>query len=171
MKRLRSSADARVLRIVYTALCESVISYAIAVWGGAAKSHLIKLERAQRSILKATFRKPFRYSTRALYQETRFLSVRQLFILKVAVAFHRVTLNSSIYKKIKTKRIYKIPLPTANFAFTKRFQPFISTYVYNKISHECNLKYTKVEEAKRKIKDYLMTLDYKHTELTLNTPE
>lgn len=61
-KTLRHTANAHI-RSVYYAMCQSVISYCITSWGGAAKSILKPLEVAQRAVLKvATFR-PILYPT------------------------------------------------------------------------------------------------------------
>ncbi|KAJ8737493.1 hypothetical protein PYW08_000088 [Mythimna loreyi] len=88
-KNLRNIADHNTIRCVYFALCQSILSYCIVAWGVATKSHLIKLERAQRGILKVAFAKPFRYPTDRLYQDCKVLRGRAAVkkkILQIAVA-------------------------------------------------------------------------------------
>jgi hypothetical protein len=50
-KTLSNVADFELLRNAYFALAQSVIGYCVSVWGGACKTHLLQLERAQRSLL------------------------------------------------------------------------------------------------------------------------
>ena len=52
LKRLRYISDIKVIRLVYTGLCQSVMAYCIETWGGTDKTSLIILERTQRALLK-----------------------------------------------------------------------------------------------------------------------
>ena len=54
-KKLGRVANEATLKMVYYALCESILSYCITAWGVAHKTHLLKVERSQRSILKVAF--------------------------------------------------------------------------------------------------------------------
>ncbi|XP_052755871.1 uncharacterized protein LOC128201816 [Galleria mellonella] len=89
MKLLRNGASKNVLLLVYKSIAQSLLMYCITVWGGASKSYMIALERAQRSVLKVMFRKPIRFPTYLLYQEAAVLTVRQLYILKVVMMHHK----------------------------------------------------------------------------------
>lgn len=46
LKTLKHVADRKVIKLVYFALCQSIVEYCITSWGGAAKTHLINLERS-----------------------------------------------------------------------------------------------------------------------------
>ncbi|XP_045450952.1 tRNA dimethylallyltransferase-like [Melitaea cinxia] len=59
-RKLKQVADVKILTTTYKALAQSILSYCNPVWGGAAKTHLLTLERGQRVLLKATFNKPSR---------------------------------------------------------------------------------------------------------------
>jgi hypothetical protein len=84
----RHVADARILKNVYLTLSQSIVTYCLTSWGGAAKSKLIELERAQRLILKVCLFKPRLFPTATLYQEAEVLTVRQLFILLTILRKH-----------------------------------------------------------------------------------
>uniref|UniRef100_A0A2H1VLX7 SFRICE_006735 n=1 Tax=Spodoptera frugiperda TaxID=7108 RepID=A0A2H1VLX7_SPOFR len=72
-------------------------AYAVTSWGGAAKSHLLKLERAQRAILKVSLFLPFRHPSYDLYQRFDVLTVRQLFILYTVLKMHsQVSFNAAV---------------------------------------------------------------------------
>ncbi|XP_045496903.1 uncharacterized protein LOC123695185 [Colias croceus] len=58
------------LEPIYKALGESLLFYCLTAWGGAAKSHFIEIERAQRALLKVAIKESFRYPTALLYERT-----------------------------------------------------------------------------------------------------
>jgi hypothetical protein len=58
------------------------------VWGGANKSLMLKLERAQRAVLKVMTRKKRTYPTAKLYADCEVLTVRQLAILRMVLRRH-----------------------------------------------------------------------------------
>lgn len=51
--------------------------------GGASKSTLLELERAQRAVLKVTIFLPFRYPISLLHKKAKVVTVRQLFIKQI----------------------------------------------------------------------------------------
>ncbi|RVE51752.1 hypothetical protein evm_003555 [Chilo suppressalis] len=90
-KNLRTVTNLPLLIRVYKSLGESLICYCICAWGGAAQVHLIKLERAQRAVLKVLMSLPIRHPTASLYEKTKVLSVRKLFIYQVIRRLHNNT--------------------------------------------------------------------------------
>ncbi|PZC86430.1 hypothetical protein B5X24_HaOG209149 [Helicoverpa armigera] len=105
VKALRESASPSTLKMVYFALVQSVIGYCITVWGGATKTKFLRVERAQRAILKVMTKKPYRYPTKELYSNCKVLTVRQLFVLKSTLRRHL-----TLPKSDPTKRINLLPL-------------------------------------------------------------
>jgi hypothetical protein len=157
-RSLRNIAYPELLRTVYFALCESVLGYCNSVWGGAAKTHLISLERAQRSLLKVIFRKPSRYSTKQLYKVANVLSVRQLFLRKI---MHNLgKLHSKIFEaEIRRRQRWKTPRTLSKFA--QRFHPFISPLVMRSF---CKCHVIKRPPGKQLLTEWLKQLDYHETE-------
>lgn len=166
VRQLRDCASIDLLRTIYFALCQSLITYCIDCWGGASKTYLLEVERAQRSVLKVMLKKPYRYPTNSLYAESSVLSVRQLFILNQALKVHN-KLNSEKYTCNLSRRSYFVNLPKVKTAFAKRFSPFIEINTYNKLSKKCSLKNLSPIEAKLKVKQWLATLCYEETEMLL----
>lgn len=113
MRLLRNTANISTLKTVYYALCQSLLTYCNSCWGSAAKSVIIQVERAQRAVLKAMLKRPFRYPTFNLHQEASILTVRQLFILKVTLEKHKNIVVSDLYAQLLEKRVYRIPTPSA----------------------------------------------------------
>ncbi|CAG9115901.1 unnamed protein product [Plutella xylostella] len=73
-KQLKMIANKDLIRLTYTALVQSILTYCIVVWGGAGVSYMIAAERAQRFVLKVAYRKPFRYPTEHLYHDCEVLN-------------------------------------------------------------------------------------------------
>lgn len=107
-RNLRDAADSTTVKNVYYSLCQSLLTYCITIWGGTATSHLLKLERAQRAVIKVMFRKPRLYNTNKLYEECRLLTVRQLFIFNTVIRYHKCLDHTQLPV---SKRRVRIPVP------------------------------------------------------------
>lgn len=166
MKRLRDCAPRDILRLVYHALGQSILQYGVAIWGCAAKSHMILLERAQRAVIKVMLRKPYRYPTNLLYRESKFLRVRQLYIIKAVTRTHSTIFNTARHDELLQKRIYKVPLPPYRSALARRSPAYAHCSVYNHIckSSNLNIKLLSVPRAKSLVVEWLYTLTYEETE-------
>ncbi|KOB72801.1 Uncharacterized protein OBRU01_11774, partial [Operophtera brumata] len=82
-KELRAVCDKTLLIQTYKALGECIIAYCITTWGAAAKTHILELERAQRSLLKVLLRLPFRHPTTAVYEMVLTMPGDNVFLLRV----------------------------------------------------------------------------------------
>lgn len=169
MRLLRNNAPKQILKQVYIALCESLLSYCICCWGGSAKTYMAVLERAQRAILKVMLKKRRRFSTNLLYKEAEVLSIRKLFILRTTLSQHHKTLKSLEYTSLLTKRLFSIKVHKVNSAFGQRFTHFLQPFLYNKIVKFCKINQSSGYEAKLKITSWLLNLDYEDTESLLQT--
>lgn len=164
-KTLRNICDKQQLISVYYALCQSVISYGITCWGGCPKSTLLKLERAQRGILKLMTFKQFRYPTTLLYKNVGVLTVRQLFIKLLLIKQHKEPRNRPIRKRRKDL-IFKIP--TCKTSFAHSFSQSLGPRLYNRVSRTLTDLYLQpLYTCKKSINSYLKQLNYEDTELLL----
>lgn len=59
-KILRHVASAKLIKQIYIALAQSVLTYCIPIWGGATKTKFLDVERSQRALLKTIYFKPYR---------------------------------------------------------------------------------------------------------------
>lgn len=164
-KKLRLSAHSKILKMVYTALCESILCYCITAWGGAAKTTFIEVERAQRAVIKVLLGKPFRYPTRQLYLDYKVPTVRQLFILRTIMRKHK-TLPPQITISPAQRRRPKPVCPKiyTNTTFAQRHYSYLSALLYNKLNLKLNLHTLNTHNCKHKLKKYLLTADYNDTE-------
>lgn len=154
--------DFSTLKTLYYALCQSLITYCISSWGGAHKSSMLKIERAQRAILKVMSFLPFRFPTITLYQKTNVLTVRQLFILSIILKQHsNITFSTSLSH---TKRKNVCPAQVVSSRFAQRFFLFLGSFLYNKVDNILHYYGLNIIECKKKTSMWLQSLDYNDTE-------
>lgn len=165
-KNIRHAADKDTLKTTYFALCQSLLMYCVDVWGGAAKTYMLLLERAQRAVLKVSNFLPYRYSTSKLFTETDVLSVRQIFILRLIQQQHKQCFQSkaseSRRNKRRTDRVFNVPSFKTKFA--KRFQCFLGSFLYNKLSKSVPLQNLNNFQLKTTVTKILKACSYVQTE-------
>ena len=130
---------------------------------------MLEIERAQRSVLKAIFKRPFRFPTSALYSEAKVLTVRQMFIYKIVLLTHSSSKSLACYNSLLSKRIFALPLPRVQSDIGKRFGDYIRVSTYKSVLKQCNLKERSVPEAKILIFNLLQPLTYTETEAILDS--
>lgn len=176
-KKLRNATKGNLLKIVYFSLCQSILTYGIVVWGSAAKTILLKLERAQRSALKVIFNKKFRYPTFDLYSLNRLLTVRQLYTQKVTLRFHKQALGcmlpSQTAKCLRTIPSRERPwmIPRTKTAFSRRFYYHMGPFVYTKTNNELQILTKSTYQTKKSLFRWLIAKTYMDTETFLNIPD
>lgn len=168
-RTLRHIADNRIIKMVYYAMCQSLINYCITSWGGAAKSNLIVAERAQRAILKVAAGLPFRHSTADLYKKWELLTIRQTFILNTVLRQH-VQLNYDP-KRLNNKRRKGGVVPSQLFhSFRSHsFFCFLGPLLYNRLNSKLNIYPLANKNCKKTVINYLKSLTYEDTENLIQT--
>jgi hypothetical protein len=163
-KNLRTSADKPLLKMVYISLCQSVLTYCITAWGGAAKTYMLLLERAQRAVLKIILKQRVRYPTLMVYKDMGVLSVRGVFVLHAVSRLHAALLRSPTHTESLQRCNFRTPVPPTKSAFAKRFGPFLHPFMYNKICKKLPLQDYTIRELKNKVQTWLKTLCYEEIE-------
>ena len=164
-KNLRHAASGNLIKTVYLALCESILTYCITIWGGTHKSSLIGLERAQRAILKVSTFRPFRYPTTKLLAECDVLSVRQLFILQTINKQHSITPFTSSFQTSK-RRVdivckYDYIFKTAH---SHKFFCFLGSFLYNRLNFTLCIYPMNQVTCKKTVESWLKGKTYDETE-------
>ena len=80
---LAEVADARSKRVAYCSLVESILNYAITVWGGASSYVVERLERSQNSVVRNVSMNG--RSEHKDYYESQLLKVKELFVYRVVI--------------------------------------------------------------------------------------
>lgn len=169
-KNLRHIVEPYILKRIYYALCQSLLTYCISAWGGAPKTSLKSVEVAQRAILKVSTFKPILFSTALLYQECGVLTVRQLFILKILIMQHACTNYDP--QMLNTRRNYMVCTQHRSYStkFGNKFFNFLGPYIYNKLNKNLNMYPLNADRCKKKVSEYLQGLTYDETEQLLTVP-
>lgn len=162
-KNLRHIADEPIIKMVYLSLAQSVLTYCIRTWGGAHKSTMIELERAQRMLLKVIYFKPRVYPTFQLYAEAKVLSIRQLYIMATVLHQHSQVNNINIKRDVR--RYYTVcEQKSVKTNFAQRFFYFQATRLYNMLNKKLNIIDLTRKNLKNILFSYLNNLDYLKTE-------
>lgn len=131
--KLRNFLTFKQLKIVYDALCLSVLSYGLEIWGGTFEAHFKHLEVFNNSVIKIMHRKPRDYNSAALYSETKILDIKKVYIKKLM----RLVLKGRFLRYQDTaadKRLryrYQVITPKKNTALAKTCQRYIGPRIIN----------------------------------------
>jgi hypothetical protein len=90
---LRRIISLPLLKSVYFALVDSHLCYGIMAWGGAAKTAIDPVEKAQKKVLKIMFRKPALFPSVELFKLAEVFNPRQIFVKQALTCTH-LTKNS-----------------------------------------------------------------------------
>jgi hypothetical protein len=168
-KSLRHIMPSSLLNKIYFALAQSIISYCIPIWGGAAKTDLLALERAQRCLIKVMYFKPRRFPTHALYKISNLLSVRKIFVLNLILNYHK-RLPYKEPPQNKRRKVRVAPTPLVRTAFAQRQYPFLSAYMYNKLNTLLEIYPMQSYKCKKTLIQWLDKLTYDEIENLLPKP-
>lgn len=165
-KHLRHVTEPGILKMVYYALCQSLLSYCITAWGGSSKTHFLTIERAQRAVLKVCTFKPFRFPTRELYEYCEVLTVRQLFVLQTVLRQHTTGYNISLASYLRnSRRVNVIPRNiVCKTSFSQKFFYFLGPFLYNKTNNILAIYQKNKYVCKKIISKWLLNLSYDETE-------
>lgn len=151
------------LNYVYISLVQSILIYCISVWGGAAKTRFLDLERAQRALIKIMYFKERRFPTETLYKECNLLTIRKLYILHSVLKKHKtLTFDPSI--QTRRRRAVIIETTKCRTKFAHMQYMIKSAFLYNKVNKGIYIYDKNLFECKKLITDWLKTKTYTETE-------
>lgn len=125
---------------------------------------MLRVERAQRAVLKVMSNKPIYFPTADLYALSNVLSVRKLFVLQTVLRKHsELPYNSSILcTKRRSHAICQIN--SARTAAAKRHYPYLSCLLYNRINKLLNIYPLTSYRCKSECLAWLQSITYEETE-------
>lgn len=166
-KSLRNIADRRIIKTIYQALCQSLLTYCITTWGGTSKTILLKLERAQRAILKTAFSLPYRHPTNELYKICGVKTVRQLYILATVTRKHsELSYDQTIISEKRRKFAICYIKPHSDFA--RKSYSILGNILYNIANKILNIYPLTKRLCTAKVSKWLEDLNYEQTENILS---
>jgi exonuclease III len=152
-----------ILTEIYTSLVQSVLVYCISIWGGAAKTRFIDLERAQRALLKVMYFKKIRFPTDLLYQLSDVLTVRKLYILHVSLKKHKTLTYDANYNSKRTI-INVASINNTKTKFARSQYNVKSGHIYNKLNKCLNIYPKPYYDCKIIITKWLKAKNYQEIE-------
>lgn len=136
-KNIRNILSPSILKTIYFALAQSVINHGLIGWGGAAKTILDPLKRAQKSLIRVINKKPFRYPSDILFNDFKVLDIRQLYIRTVLKYYHRkdkMTSSNPEENGRKTRQTFRQTERRMNTTYGQRHYVFTASRLYNKLA-------------------------------------
>lgn len=130
---------------------------------------MLKVERAQRAILKVSAFLPILYPTNDLYKLWNVLTVRQIFILQTILKKHVEI--SYIPKENATKRRKGKVCPTSTHRtkFSHNFYCFLGSFLYNKLNAKFLFYSFNKFKTKKVLTEWLLGMSYDSTEKIITT--
>lgn len=159
-KNLRHVAPRDLINQIYISLGQSILNYCIYIWGGASKVKFLELERAQRSLLKVMYFKPYRFPTQELYNNSKLLSVRKLYLLNLILTKHK----SMPYIPINKRRKDIVDSYSVRTSFAQHQYKKQSVFIYNKVNKLLKIYPLLLIQCKKKVTEWLLTLNYDEVE-------
>jgi hypothetical protein len=151
------------LKEIYISLVQSVLTYCLPIWGGAAKTRFIDVERAQRSLLKIMYFKKMWFSTDKLYQLCNLLSVRKLYIRNCVLRKHKTTaFDCNLLSKRRRDIVMQVPKTHTTFACRQYIKQ--SSHIYNTLNKELDIYSKPLYDVNKKITTWLEYKNYDQVE-------
>lgn len=152
------------------ALAQSILIYCIPVWGGAAKTKFIAVERAQRALIKVMYFKNMRYSTETIYSISGLLSVRKLYLLYLVLKKHKsLPYAAGTHNTSKRRSISVAQVPKCKTEFASKHYEVRAAYIYNGINKDLDIYPKNLYENKQTMIKWLSMLNYTETETVLQS--
>ena len=155
---LGNYVDYRTLKIIYSALVESIIRYGIESWGGTANTHMKKIENVQKRILKSFHRKKQKTIESNIYKLNYFLPASQLYEYVIIINnFFSCLYKTPVQHEQMTRQITtgQLKIPSFKNEYGKRTRDFIIPYIFNKMPNEIR-QLTTYGQIKKQTKDWLL---------------
>ena len=132
--QIRNVVPFHILKMLYTALAESLMRYGISIWGGAFMTNIEMLNITQKYLLKVIYKKQKRYPTELLLQESQFLTISQLYVKSVMIFYFK---HPELKKLIsfsydtRSKLNLKLSVPLMTKTTTQRFLTYFGPKFFN----------------------------------------
>lgn len=109
---------------IYNCLVKPHLLYLIEVWGSGPKTKLAELQIAQNKIIKILFHYNYLTSTAKIYEETKIMTVKQLYVYCTCILVRKI-LTSSLHTNLtltKVKQVNKRSTRRASFIVTPKIR-------------------------------------------------
>lgn len=162
--QLRQVVSEQLLRSVYFALVQSVVSYGITAWGAATQVSIDPVVKVQKLILRVIGQKQPRYPSEQLFSEYKVLDVRQMYIQSALLYQHKHPHISQHITHTHNTRIREthLQIPKLHKTLTQRHIIYTAPKLFNLLPLELKL-ITHIRKYRREIYKWLVRLGITQT--------
>lgn len=97
-------APLKIRKMIYEGIFNSVLTYCMPVWGGLSKSEMDDLQVMQNKALIATLKKPPRENRNIMYENSGYLTVRQLIFYHTTLSVYKIRMTKEpeyLYERLR----------------------------------------------------------------------
>lgn len=159
--KLREFLDKKYIKMVYHSIVESIISYGIIGWGGAADTTVNKIQVIQNTILRIITKQHWSdISTDTLYETFRVLDLKQLYLKVLLMHTYKykfATLEPVKHKyETRTKDNNNVLVPKVNLTITGTHAFHIMPRMFNKLPNDMrNREFSNTGSIKKRVITWL----------------
>lgn len=136
-KNIRNIMQMKTLKTIYYALAQSIITHGMIGWGGAAKTNIDPLYKAQKVLIKVITKKPYRFSTIQLFKDFPVLSIQQLYIKIISIHYIKDKLNHhTAQHNYETRHKHQHMTPKTNTTYGQRHYHNLAPKIFNLIEKD-----------------------------------
>lgn len=156
--RIRNFLSLNNLYLIYYALVQSNLQYAIISWGSAYKTNISPIEVVQRLIIKIILKKPSDYPTDQLFKEFQVPSFKDLYNKNALIQIIKEKDKYQFITENRTRHKYIFPCPKLNTSFAQNYYTYQGRLFFNQLPEEIrniNDKIRLINTVKKYFKDNL----------------
>lgn len=132
IRKLNNVLNEKQLIILYHALFISTVNYGIIAWGSANVTILKKLQVLQNHILRLIYRKPLRYSTIALYEDSQLMNIHGIYCFNSLMYMYNELKNKFVNSN-KSTRFKSIALEKYKLEIGKKCYKYTAITLFNSL--------------------------------------
>lgn len=132
-KTIRNIISLKQIKNVYYALCQSLLTYGISAWGGAAEKYIKPLNTAHKTLIRIMFKKPYLHPTENLLITNNLLDIRKLFIKKIIQinCIKSSPCHITHPHNTRAKSHNQLQVPKIKSTFAKKHVSYLAPLIFN----------------------------------------
>ena len=158
LMKIRNIAPLSVRKTIFEGIFNSVLTYCISLWGGLNKKELDDLQVMQNKALRFVLNKPPRSSRSEMFDESGFMTVRQLIVYHTTLNVYKIKQCKEpeyLFSNIERENIHEnIIIEKTRLTLTRNGFIFRGAETCNDIPHEIR-KIKKIADFKKKMKQWI----------------
>jgi hypothetical protein len=163
---LRQILRPDLLKTIYFALVQSILSYGNMAWGGTHMTHISSLFKTQKLLLRIINFKQQQHPSQTLFTDYNVLTLRQLYLHKIVTYLHthpQIQQHTAHSHDTRTRHT-RLQVPRKKKTHSQRHMSYLAPRTYNTLPSDIR-QTTNTRTFKQKLRQYLIDLGIEHTEL------